>query len=161
MKKPTFTAEPGKQEIVIRSSFEASRECVFDAFTDPRLIVRWWGPEAMNTLIDMLDPRAGGLWRFVQSDAAGNSFAFHGVFHELACPERLVYTFESEAMPGHAALEVVTLEEQAGLTLLTDRLIYQSVEQRDERLGAGMEAASMESMQRLAKLMVKLANVYA
>ena len=161
MKKINFKAEPGKQEVVITRRFDTSREYLFDAFTDPRLIIQWWGPEALTTLIDKLDPVPGGLWRFIQSDSAGKIYAFHGVYHEVACPERLVYTFEFEGMPGHAALETVTFEAQNGQTLLTDKSVYQSVEDRDGMVASGMEKGSIESMQRLAELLVRLANVYA
>ena len=86
MKRTNFTAEAGKQEIVITRRFDSSRECLFDAFTDPRLVIQWWGPKALTTLIDKLDPVPGGQWRFVQSDSAGKIYAFHGVYHEVVCP---------------------------------------------------------------------------
>jgi uncharacterized protein YndB with AHSA1/START domain len=160
MKRTTFTAEAGKQEVVITRNFDATRESLFEAFTDPRLIIQWWGPENLTTLIDKLDPSPGGLWRFIQSDSAGTMYTFHGVYHEVACPERLVYTFEFEGAPGHALLEIITFEGQNGRTRLTDKSVFQSVEDRDGMLAAGMEAGSTESMDRLARLMGKLATIY-
>jgi uncharacterized protein YndB with AHSA1/START domain len=148
-----FLVEPGKQEIVITRSFDAPRERVFKAFTDPGLVPHWWGPRTYTTVIDRLDARPGGLWRFIQKDATGSESAFHGVYHEVASPGRLVYTFEYEGMPGHVLLETIVLEEQDGKTKMTDRSVFQCVEDRDGMVASGMESGATESMERLAELL--------
>ena len=87
---------------------------VFKSSTRIRtLIPQWWGPARFTTTIDKLDVRPGGSWRFVQRDAAGNEYAFHGVYHEVVSPERIVDTFEFEGMPGHVSLETTTLKRWA------------------------------------------------
>ncbi len=148
-----FQVEPGKQETVLTCSYAAPPELVFMALTDPALVPQWWGPRRLTTRIDKLEARPGGLWRFVQRDADGAEYAFHGVFHEVAAPGRLVYTFEFEGEPGHVLLETVTLEVQDGKTMVTDRTVFQSVEDRDGMVAVGMESGAVESMERLAELL--------
>jgi uncharacterized protein YndB with AHSA1/START domain len=146
-------AERGKQEIIITRVFDAPRDLVFKANTDRNLIPKWWGPKRLTTRIDKMEVRAGGLWRLVQRDDAGNEYAFHGVYHEVHSPERIVDTFEFEGMPGHVSLETCTLEELGGKTKMIGRSVYQTVEDRDGMLKSGMEEGVFESMDRLAELL--------
>ena len=147
---------PSDREIVMERVFNAPRELVFKAYTDPNLIPRWWGPRKYTTTVDKMDVRVGGAWRFVQRDAAGNEFAFNGEYREIAPPDRLSYTFEFEGMPGHVLLETVTFEERDGKTKVTVTSLFQSVEDRDGMLQSGMEAGANESQDRLAELLEAL-----
>lgn len=149
-------AEPGKQEVVITRVFDAPQYQVFKAHTHPDLIPRWWGPARYTTVIDKLDARPGGSWRFVQRDTAGNSYAFHGVYHDIATPERIVNTFEFESTPGHVSLETAIFEDVGGRTKVTSRSVFQTVSDRDEMMQAGMEEGVLETMDRLAELLGKL-----
>ena len=149
-------AERGKQEVIITRVFDVPRNLVFRANTDRDLIPQWWGPKRFTTTIDKMDVKPGGQWRFVQRDAAGNEYAFHGVYHEVRSPERIVDTFEFEGMPGHVSLETCTLEEIGGKTKMTGRSVYQTVEDRDGMLKSGMEEGVFETMDRLAELLTKL-----
>lgn len=151
----TLIAEPGVQQIVLTRVFDAPRELVYKAMTDPTLIPNWWGPRRLSTIVEKMDVTPGGTWRFVQRDPEGQEFAFHGVYHEVQPPERLVYTFEFEGAPGHVLLETVTFEELDGKTKLTDTSVFQSVEDRDAMVQAGMESGAKESMDRLAELLAK------
>jgi uncharacterized protein YndB with AHSA1/START domain len=148
-------AERGKREVIITRVFDAPRDLVFKANTDRNLIPQWWGPRRLTTTIDKMEVKAGGLWRIVQRDAAGNEYAFHGVYHEVRSPERIVDTFEFEGMPGHVSLETCTLEEIGGRTKMINRSVYQTVEDRDAMLKSGMEEGVFESMDRLAELLKK------
>ena len=148
---------PSDQEIVMERVFNAPRELVFKAHTDPNLISQWWGPRRYTTTVDKMDLRVGGVWRFVQHDADGNEFAFNGVYREIVPPERLSYTFEFEGMPGHVLVETVTFEEQNGKTKVTVTGLYQSVEDRDGMLQSGMEEGANESYERLVELLGALA----
>jgi uncharacterized protein YndB with AHSA1/START domain len=148
-------ANPGTQEIIITRSFDAPRELVFNAFTEPDAIRRWWGQRDNETVVDALEARAGGRWRFVQRDKDGNEFSFHGVFHEVTAPERIVWTFEFEGMPGHVLLETVTFEEQDGKTHMVDSSVFQSVTDRDGMLQSGMESGAAESFDRLDEYLAK------
>jgi uncharacterized protein YndB with AHSA1/START domain len=156
MTKLNLIAEPGKQEMVMTRVFDAPRELVFRVHTDPNLIPQWWGPRRFTTTVDRMDAKMGGIWRFVQHDAEGSEYAFHGVYHEVASPERLVQTFEFEGMPGHVLLETMTLEEFEGRTKLTARSVFQSVEDRDGMLQSDMEEGAAESWDRLAELVEKV-----
>jgi uncharacterized protein YndB with AHSA1/START domain len=149
-------AEPGKREFVITRVYDGPRSQVFKAHTDPTLIPQWWGPARYTTVIDKMDVRPGGQWRFVQHDATGNKFAFHGVYHDVLSPERIVDTFEFEGAPGHVSLETATFEEVGGRTKLTARSVFQTVEDRDEMIKEGMEEGVLETMDRLAELLGKL-----
>ena len=149
-------AERGKQGVIITRVFDAPRDLVFKAYTDPNLMMHWWGPRRLMTVIDKMDVKPGGLWRFVQHDDAGNTFAFHGVYHEILSPQRIVDTFEYEGMPGHVSLETCTLEDISGKTKVTTRSVFQTVEDRDDMLTAGMEEGVLETMDRLAELLATL-----
>jgi uncharacterized protein YndB with AHSA1/START domain len=154
MNKTEFTIEPGKQELFITRTFDAPRALIFKAHTDPRMIPQWWGPGYLTTIIELLEPKAGGRWRFVQRDPQGNNHGFHGVFHHVS-PERIVQTFEYEGAPGHVQLETMTLEEIDGRTKMTVHSVFQSVEARDAMVGAGMEGGFNEGMQRLDRLLLE------
>ena len=157
----TITAEPGKQEIVITREFDAPRELVFKVITDPELLPQWWGPRYLSTIVDKMDVRPGGQWRFVQRDAQRNEYAFHGVYHEVLAPERIIDTFEFEGLPetGHATLETMRLVElPGGRTRLITQSIFQSVMDRDAMLQSGAESGVNDSYDRLSELLEKARN---
>ena len=147
---------PSDREIVMERVFDAPRELVFKAYTDPNLIPKWWGPRKYTTTVDKMDVRVGGAWRFVQRDADGHEYAFNGVYREIAPPERLSYTFEFEGMPGHVLVETVTFEERDGKTKVIVTSLFASVEDRDGMLHSGMEQGANESQDRLAELLETL-----
>ena len=154
--KTTIIAEPGKQEMRITREFDAPRELVFQAFTDPALYVQWLGPRRLTMMLDTFEPRSGGRWRYLQKDQSGNEFGFHGVYHDVLAPQRIIDTFEFEGLPekGHVALETLTLEElPGGKTRLTAHSVFQSVADRNSALQSGMEEGMNESHERLAELL--------
>jgi uncharacterized protein YndB with AHSA1/START domain len=152
MPKPRIVAEPGIPQILMTTEFDAPRELLLRAFTDPDLIVQWLGPRRLKMTIDEHDPRDGGRWRYVHHDAGGNAFGFHGVFHGTPSLDGIVRTFEFEGMPGHVSLETVTFEERSGGTLLRENSVFLSVEDRDGMIGSGMEEGANDSMERLEEL---------
>ncbi len=157
--KTTVTAEPGKLEVVITREFDAPRELVFKAITNPELLSQWWGPRYLSTIVDKMDVRPGGQWRFIQRDAQGNAYAFHGVYHEILAPERIIDTFEFEGLPetGHVALETMKLEElPGGRTRLTTQSVFQSLADRDGMLQSGMESGLNDTHDRLSELLEQL-----
>jgi len=154
-----INAEPGKQEIVISRAFDAPRELVFKAVTDPNLIPQWWGPRYLSTEVDKMDVRPGGQWRFLNRDAQGNAYAFHGVYHEVLAPERIIDTFEFEGLPetGHVTLETMKLEAlPGGRTRLTVQSVFQSIIDRDATLQSGMESGVNDTYNRLEELLKTL-----
>ena len=153
MGKFELILEPGRQDIVIRREFDAPRDVVFAAFMDPKLIPNWWGPRRYSTIVDHMEPVAGGSWRFLNRDADGNEFAFHGVFHAVNAPESMVQTFEFEPFPGHVSLDSATFEERDGKTLMVSTSVFQSVEDRDQMAADGMEGGVRESYERLDEIL--------
>jgi uncharacterized protein YndB with AHSA1/START domain len=147
--------EPGKQDIVFKKVFGAPRDIVFRALTDPTLVPSYWGPRAYETIVDVMEPRQGGRWRFINRTPDGD-FGFHGVYHEVS-PERIVQTTEFEGAPGHVALETATLEERDGKTYYTAVSLAGSVEERDAVVATGMESGARELYDRLDELVERLA----
>jgi uncharacterized protein YndB with AHSA1/START domain len=160
-KRTKITAEPGKQEIIIEREFDAPRELVFKAFTDPELYVQWIGPRELEMTLQTFEPRNGGSWRYIQKDQEGNEYAFHGVNHEVLSPERIIGTFEFEGLPekGHVVLETARFEELPGnRTKMMSQSVFQSVEDRDGMLYSGMEEGINDSYNRLDELLEKMQN---
>lgn len=148
--KSVLVIEPGKPASLTRI-FDAPPERIFRAMTDPTQIPLWWGPRSLTTRVEKMEARTGGSWRFVQQDAGGTEYAFHGVYHEVS-PLRIVQTFEFEGAPGHVQLEVVTLEPVNGKTRMTDRSVIENPEDVEEMLNSGMAEGWRETMDRLAEL---------
>jgi uncharacterized protein YndB with AHSA1/START domain len=148
----------GDREIVITRQFDAPPALVYKAMTDPQLIPRWWGPRRFATIVDTLDPRPGGRWRFINRDQDGTEFGFNGEFRELDPPRRIVQTFEFEGMPGHISVETATLTEQDGGTLLTVVSVFDSPQDRDGMLQSGMEEGASETYERLDEILAELAT---
>jgi uncharacterized protein YndB with AHSA1/START domain len=130
-------APTGEREIVITRTFNAPRALVYEALTSPEHVKNWWGPRQYGAVSATGDFRAGGRYRYAQQGPDGE-VAFRGEIRE-ASPERMVYTEEFEAMPGHVAETTVTLDERDGKTFMTLRSVYQSKEDRDAVIASGME----------------------
>jgi uncharacterized protein YndB with AHSA1/START domain len=152
-------AEPGKQELFIIREFDAPRELVFRAHVDPTLYTRWLGPRGYTMVLEKFEPSNGGSYRYIHKDPKGNGFTFHGVYHEVLPPERLIGTFEFEGLPekGHVELDTARFESlPGGRTRLTIQAVYQSVRDRDGMIGSGMERGVKEGMERLDEVLEKL-----
>jgi uncharacterized protein YndB with AHSA1/START domain len=153
--KTLIAAIPGKQDALMIRFFDAPRERVFKAMTDPKLIPKWWAPRRFTIEVDKMEARAGGSWRYLNRDAQGNEFWFHGVYHQVS-PGRIAATFEFEGMPGHVLLGVWTLGEiEGGRTKLTSKSVFESVGDRDGMMESGMKEGGSESLDRLAELVEK------
>ncbi len=159
MTTTTITAEPGLPYIEISREFDAPRELIYRAHTDPELLVQWLGPRRLTMTVDRWDLRDGGSWRYTHRDEDGAEYGFHGVFHGTPSPDGIVQTFEFEGAPGHVSLDRLTLEERDGRTLVRGHSVYQSVRDRDAMIENGMEHGLDEGYQRLDELIAKLAPV--
>ena len=156
MNKTKITAEPGRQEFFITREFDAPRELVFKAFTDPKLYTQWLGPRRYTMNLEKFEPKSGGMWRYTHKDKDGNEFGFHGVYHEVLAPERMIDTFEFEGLPekGHVSLETAKfMELPGGRTRVTMQSVFQSVADRDGMMQSGMEEGINESFARLDELL--------
>jgi uncharacterized protein YndB with AHSA1/START domain len=156
MNKTEITAESGIPMIVITREFDAPRDLVYRAYTDPDLLVRWLGPRDLSLTVDRYEVRNGGTWRYVNTDADGNTYGFHGVFHGDPSPDAIVQTFEFEGAPGHVCLQTATLTERDGKTLVRTVSAFQSVEDRDAMVASGVERGVRDSDERLAELLARL-----
>jgi uncharacterized protein YndB with AHSA1/START domain len=144
---------PAAREIVTERIFDAPRERVWAAFTDPELIPRWWGLRASTTVVDELDLRPGGAWRFVEHNSDGTHAGFRGVYREISEPERLVYTFEYEGWPGRVLVETVSFEDLDGRTLVRTNSLFHTTAERDGMLEGGMERGLNEGYAMLDELL--------
>ncbi len=154
--KTMFMVEPGKQELFVTREFDAPRTLVFKAYTDPELYAQWLGPRGYTMRLETFDPTNGGCWRYIHIDQQGNEYGFHGVYHEVLVPERIIDTFEYEGLPerGHVMLETVKFEElSGGRTKVTTQSVFQSVEDRDGMIESGMEHGILDSHARLDELL--------
>jgi uncharacterized protein YndB with AHSA1/START domain len=156
MGKTRITAEPGIPQIIISREFDAPRDLVFRAYTDPELLVQWLGPRDLTMAVEAYDVRDGGKWRYVSTDAEGNEYGFHGVFHGTPSPYGIVQTFEFEGTAGHVSLDTYTFEERGGRTLVRSVSSFQSVEDRDGMVASDMERGVRDSGERLTELLAKL-----
>ena len=152
------TAEPGVPFIDITREFDAPRELVFRAHTDPELLTQWLGGN-FEMVVDRFELRDGGTWRYIHRDGEGNEYAFHGVFHGMPTSDRMVQTFEFEGAPGHVALDTLTLEERDGRTIVRIHSVHQSVEGRDAMVAGGMETGLDAGYRRLDELIARLVPV--
>ena len=138
--------------IRITRDFDATREQLFKAHTDPELFARWVGPHDMSTEIDYWDARTGGSWRFL-SRRGDEEFAFHGSFHEVS-DTRLVRTFTWEGMPQGVALETLTFEDLGdGRTRLHGQSLVDSFQARDGMLASGMAGGLNDGYAKLDALL--------
>jgi uncharacterized protein YndB with AHSA1/START domain len=149
---------PGEREILTERVFDARRERVWAAYTDPELIPRWWGLRGSETRVDQLELRPGGAWRFVESNSDGSEAAFRGIYREVTPIERLVYTFEYEGKPGHVLIDTVELEDRGERTKLIVHSQFHSTEERDWMIEAGMERGLNEGYEQLDELFEALAG---
>lgn len=156
--KTVFTIEPNRNDIISERTFDASIDKVFAALTDPAMVTKWWGGRKYKTEIEVYDPRAGGSWKFIQTDQDGNTWAFHGVIHEMNKEEyRAIQTFEFDGLPekGHVAMDTMTLTEKDGKTLLRTISVFQTVADRDGMVASGMQDGYNEGLDVLAELVEK------
>lgn len=155
--KTEIKAETGKQELFIVREFDAPRELVFKAHTDPEIYVQWVGPRDMKMTIQEWECRDGGRYRYTH-ELAGQKYSFFGTYHEVAAPERIVGTFEFDGLPerGHVILGVTTFEDlPGGRSRLVHQSVFRSVEDRDGMIQAGMERGVNDGYEKLDTLMKK------
>ena len=142
------------REIVLSRSFNASRQLVFDAWTKPELLVRWYGARGWHLVGCEVDLRVGGTWRFVSSGPDGGTMVQSGVYQEIRAPDRLSYTekFDNQSYPGETLVTHVFVERTA-TTTVTSTLRYPSRDARDIVLRYPMARGVGESFDRLDELL--------
>ena len=154
MSKNNLVVDRAAHAYTMSRVFDAPRELVWKVCTDPELVPKWWGPRYLTIVVDKMDLKVGGVWRYIQKDAEGNEYAFNGVYKEVVPPERLTYTFEFEPMAGHISTETITFEELPdGKTKITSRTTFNTLEDLEGMLQSGMEGGAVETWDRLEELL--------
>jgi uncharacterized protein YndB with AHSA1/START domain len=156
--KTEVKAEPGKQELFITREFEAPRELVFRAYTEADLYAKWVGPKEMKMWVEEMNAVDGGSYRFVH-ERDGHRYTFHGVYHEVLKPERIIGTFEFDGLPepGHVIMGTTRFEELPnGRSRLVHQSVFQSVDDRDGMVASGMERGVTEGYEKLDALLEKM-----
>jgi len=144
-----ITTTPSDREIVMTRVFDAPRDLVFEAHTSCEHMSKWWGPRTYEVVSCEIDFRPGGAWRIAHRGPEGDEIAFFGEYLEIVRPERIVWTFGFEGMPGPPGPETYVFEEREGTTTIRSSAVFSSVEERDAVLGSGMEAGAAETYDRL------------
>lgn len=148
----------GECEIVITRIIDGPARIVFDVYTKPEHLKRWWAPKSRGVVLTQCEAelKVGGAYRYVMS-RGGQDMAFSGKYVAFAPPSRLVYTQVFEPMAGMGeTLVTVSFEEVAGKTLMTTTERYPSKQVREAVLATGMEGGMRESMDQLEALVVEL-----
>lgn len=138
MKNPTMVERTSEREFAVMRTFDAPARLVFEAWTRPELLMRWWAPKStgMSLVSCEADVRVGGTYRFVFGLDGSNTMAFFGKYLEVEPHSRLVWTNE-EGSGGEAPVTTLTLEEADGKTHLVLRERHPSKEAVDEAIGFG------------------------
>jgi uncharacterized protein YndB with AHSA1/START domain len=146
---------PSDREVRIERVFNAPRDRVWRAFTDPELVKQWWG-RGNNLVIERMEVQAGGHWRYVEH-APDGVHGFEGRYREVTPPERLVQTFEWDGMPGYVAVETAIFEDVGdGRTKVVTLTLFHTTEERDGMLQSGMEQGLNQSYAALDRLLSTL-----
>ena len=146
---------PTDREIRTERIFNAARDRVWKAMTNPELIAQWWG-RGNKLVIERFEFKRGGHWRFVEHSPQGEH-GFEGRYREITPPERVVQTFEWDGMPGHVVVETMTLEDLGdGRTKLVNVSLFHTTQERDGMLQSGMEGGMNESYAALDRVLAKL-----
>ena len=150
---------PTDEQILITREFDAPKHLVYNAWTTPELVRRWWSGERGEMTIAEIDLRVGGTWRYVMVAGGDLEVGFHGEFREIVPNERIVSTevFEGvPGVPGGEALNTLTLTETDGCTTLSVLVEHKTKEERDGHINSGMEGGMQESMDALEEVAVSL-----
>jgi uncharacterized protein YndB with AHSA1/START domain len=145
---------PSDRETVLTRVFDAPRQMVFDAFSKPELLRRWFGPRGWSLDVCEVDLKVGGGFRFVLKGPDGRTMGMRGVYREITPPERSVHVESFDDFPGESQVTTV-MAEQDGKTTMTATILYPSQEVRDAVIRSGMEHGAAETYDKLAELLAE------
>lgn len=148
---------PTDRTVVLARSFAAPRHLVFDAWTKPELLMRWYGAHGWNLVVCEVDVRVGGAWRFVSHGPGGAVMAQGGVYREIARPSRLVYTerFDDQSYPGESLITHVFVEA-GGRTEVTSTVLLPSREAREIVMRYPMARGVAQGYERLDAVLAEV-----
>ena len=144
---------PTDRTIRVERIFDASRDRVWRAYTDPALVAQWWG-RGNKLVIETMEVQRGGHWRYVERTPEGETHGFEGRYREVTPQERIVRTFEWDGMPGHTILETAEFTDLGdGRTRIVGTSLFFTAEERDGMLHSGMEGGMAQSYEALDRLL--------
>ncbi len=146
---------PSDREILITRTFDAPRALVWEAMTQPRHLLRWWGPDWCPLVACDVDLRVGGSWRYVSRDIDGNELGWHGTYQEIDPPQRIVSTEVFEGFPDAESMNTMTLVDDDGVTTLRTLVLHATQEYRDGHIASGMEHGMQITFNRLDDLLAE------
>ena len=149
---------PADEQILITREFDAPKHLVYQAFTTPELVKRWWHANRGEMTVAEIDLRVGGKWRYVMIAEGDFEVGFHGEYREIVPNERIVSTEVYEGMPDAEAVNTMTLTEADGRTTLEILVQHASKEHRDAHIESGMEAGMQDAMDLLEEVAVSLSS---
>ena len=147
----TTLTTPSDREIRVERIFNAPRDMVWRAHTDPEWLAQWWG-RGNKLVIERMELKVGGHWRFVEHSDHG-VHGFEGRFREVTPPERLSMTFEWDGMPGYPVIDTIVLEDLGERTRVVATMGFYSTGERDGMIKSGMEGGMNESFAALDRLL--------
>ena len=150
---------PTDEQILITREFDAPKHLVYEAWSTPELVRRWWHAKRGEVTVVEIDLRVGGAWRYVMVADGGLEVGFHGEYREIVPNERIVSTEVYEGIPNaedHAALNTLTLTEQDGRTTLAILVEHATREDRDGQIESGMEDGLQDALDLLEEIAVSL-----
>ena len=146
---------PTERSIEVERTFDAPRDRVWRAVTEPELLAKWWG-RGNRLTVETYEFEKGGHWRFVEHSDHGD-FGFEGRFREITPQSRISLTFEFDGMPGYPVIQTMELRDApSGKTKLVSKSVFFTREERDGMVSAGMEGGMAESYAALDRLLPTL-----
>lgn len=143
------------REIVVNRVIDAPRELVFEAFTQPEHIEKWWAPRGATT--HEMDVKPGGVWRYSQPGRGGAKQAFKIEFVEISRPERLVYDYGSDVADGSEPVRTtVTFDQENGKTKVTLQLLFATAKDREQAVKYGAIVGAMQALEELADYLARV-----
>jgi uncharacterized protein YndB with AHSA1/START domain len=150
------------RELVITRVVDAPRELVWEAMTNPKHVVHWWGPRGFTSTVEEMDFRVGGLWKLVMHGPDGVNYPNQHVFEEIVKPERIVYSHGGRREGGSSVTSVATWTfevVEAGKTRVTIRMVFPSPLERDRVVKEfGAEEGGKQTLERLGEYLAKMAE---
>jgi uncharacterized protein YndB with AHSA1/START domain len=141
--------ESDEREIVLTRLLDAPRELVYEAWTNPEHLPRWWGPRGFTATTQEIDVRVGGQWRFILSGPDGTDYPNVIEYRELVRPERIVYAHGADEPDMFDV--TVTFTEEDGKTRVTSRMVFPTKEERAATAAFGAVELGNQTLERLAE----------
>lgn len=155
-KNQTTIERKSDRELIVTRAFDAPARLVFDAWTKPELLKRWWAPRSFGITLTSceIDLRAGGNYRLVFAATGGGEHVFFGTYKEVEPPTKLVWTDEEQ--DGGEAVTSVTFSENQGKTIVVTRQVFASKEELDHALEMGIDKGTRQTHEQLDELIATL-----